>query len=261
MAKQKKIGFKYFLNKRMKAKDFLVDAYPLYVQITFNATNTKMQPYTRDTLYWTEKMLKDFLAGKSDGHSHTENHYRMVREAQDLIESVIRYEHQKNADFGVNYLGRLNAIYQEKVTNILVPMLAQELKVALAEFMVAKNYLRVLEYEDEHTLEDMINTLFNYFDYERLSHLLPERIFELLEAYAAYLEFADSLPYSEFVASVYNWVIGNDRGEMVDFIADLKLANCKKRITRDFFPKKSKVSNYVQVIEGELLKAIVIARR
>lgn len=240
--------------------DVLVDAYPLYVRVTFNRTSTTMQPYHANTLYWTEEMLDMFLKNKTDGHKNTKEHFRIVRESQALIEKIIRYENTLNPDFTVNFLGRINSVYQEKVTNILVPIINQELKTELADFMIAKNYLQVISFENANSLESMTNSIFNFLDKDILDRKISKRVFLLLQAYSAFIEYLDYVEFSEFSGSVAHWILENNKEIFKEMLDQLTMENAKNRITRDFFPIKSKAVEFIQLIDNELFKQLSLAR-
>lgn len=99
MARKKKINFRYYLNRKLKAR--LANGeeqYPLYLRITFNRKQTEMKVslHGDDEIYWTDKELEQFEYRRA--HGGAINLERIILQQEDVLETIIRQEYEQQGD-------------------------------------------------------------------------------------------------------------------------------------------------------------------
>jgi hypothetical protein len=258
MAKQKKIGFKYFLNKRADQEMRSEDAYPVYVRVTFNRKSTKMPPYAKFNLFWTQEMLDRFE--NNSGTPADEHNFELLHDCEELIEEVIRYEYDKDPEFTVVGSSQLIHTYQKSIEDILGIPLLIELKRVAQNSMIAKNYLDIFGENtpiSQLNTKDVLAALLHYFgDWEQLQALLTEQTIFHIEAFCAYQEFVCHQSLNNFTGTIFNWIIKNDRKILAGFLSQMDEEDTCIQTLKEINFKQDLLDIYTEFIDNEAIKTL-----
>lgn len=259
MAKQKKIGFKYFLNKRADQEIDLEGTYPVYVRITFDRRSTKMPPYAFLNLQWTPERLERFEAGKPSNID--KENFEIIEACERLIENVIRYEYRKNPDFTIIGSSNLIHTYQKTVENVISISILLDLKNATKYSMIAKNYFDIFGENlsvNQLNLEEVLKAILKYYgSWDKLKNEINETTSFQIEAFCAYKEFQSHFHFEEFSGTLYKWLVQNERKVMTSFLREIDPEEYNFLPLNGIEMQTDKLDLFVQYIDNELTKVLL----
>lgn len=226
MARKKKINFRYYLNRKLKAR--LANGeeqYPLYLRITFNRKQTEMKVslHGDDEIYWTDKELEQFDYCRA--HGGAINLEKIILQQEAVLEDIIRKEYeQKGDDFHLRGMNDRLHRYLQTVLSIL-----------------NGNGVKVLELEASTLLppDKLESITFVAADdgYFLLKALLPDIHKQLSETSMIILQALSSWayfqsPYSHFKAedernkgTLFTWHLKGEKKAYRDFL-DCAVSRC-----------------------------------
>lgn len=251
MAKKKKISFRYLLRGKGDFKQ-------LYIRINYDTKNTQIKcTWGEADIYWSEDDLESFIK-----REYTNNPVaatgRYLLEKEEIITKIVRYQEEKSKNFSIAGIGSMIDFYYTSLLDLVRVNAEILFKKDIAQFMVAKDYLRIVEYNEirEMYLQAAIG-------YPSIKSSLDEETITAIEAYVSYYMFVNLKEENEgdVNGTFFSWVIGNDKKDFSIFMNDIsnKIKVAKRESNNfDFMgkfpPKKKKVEKYMQIIDLEFVR-------
>jgi hypothetical protein len=157
MAKEKKIGFRYFLNLKLKPHELGGENhYPVYVNVVYNRNNTTFYfPIPYKSGYVTESEFERFFTNRLDPNINN-----LVKDFENQITQIIRFEIKVvKENFQVKGLSEKRFDYNLSLGTVIEEFLTKKLVAEL--FEATKN-------------EDVENLYSDYLDIWEVYSLLKE---------------------------------------------------------------------------------------
>lgn len=269
MAREKKINFRYYLNKRLKPiATEEIEQYPVYIRITFNRKQTEMRCYVTDdhTLYWNEDTLNSFLKRREIGRP--KGIEKLIIKNEKILSKIIRERHEKLKD-KFNFKGIINQLeyYSTPIVSILYESAINQLD----------SELKVLLNPDKYRLVKKANLTDKYFAASSLSiglrQNLSDSLLLLLKAFASFCAFVSPYPYEKGdqvkntgLDTVDAWYNCEGMERYAQFIKDLsedkgiweKILNKyehddKMRLLAEFKGNFTEKNNFTDVVENQII--------
>ncbi|MCB9296309.1 MAG: hypothetical protein H6559_24805 [Lewinellaceae bacterium] len=251
MAKKKKISFRYLL----RGKD---DFKQLYIRINYDTKNTQIKCAWGDAdIHWSEDDLESFLK-REYTHNAVAATGNYLLEKEEIIARIVRYQEKKEEDFSIAGIGSLIEFYYTSLLDILRTNAEILFKKDIAQFMVAKDYLRVVEYGG---LREMY--LQAAIEYPRIKASLNEETITAIEAYIFYYLYVKLKEENngDVNGTFFSWVIGDDKKNLPVFMNNIssKMKLAKRELSdfdfiEKFSPEKTKLEKYIQLIDLEYIR-------
>lgn len=193
MAREKKINFRYYLNKRLKPITTEgIEQYPVYLRITFNRKQTEMRCFvTGDyTLYWDEDSLNGFL--KRREINRPKGVEKLIIKHERILSKIIRERYDKLKD-NFHFKGIINQLeyHSTPIVSILYESALNQLD----------SELKIILNSDKYQLVKKAGLTDKYFAAISLSVGLKENLSEslilLLKAFASFFTFISPYPYEK----------------------------------------------------------------
>lgn len=214
MAKEKKIGIKYYLNDKLKPtikKDSIL--FPLYIRITYNGEVTRIK--VNDSLgdpILLEYGASDETIDKYIELSNKNQGYSQIYLNRDLIKEIIRLEIKANGEnFYLSGLTDRLSFYDDVLFQRIIDKY-NELEIFL------RDYLTYNQYELIGTIYTSPTSLYYYAKSKinNIEDILPKKIKQTLIALTL-LHFFDN----EF--TLYDWVGTSKKNKFISFLDALSI--------------------------------------
>lgn len=251
MAKKKKISFRYLLRGKDELKQ-------LYIRINYDTKNTQIKcTWGEADIHWSEDDLESFLK-REYHHNAVAATGNYLLEKEEIITKIVRYQEKKREEFSIAGIGSLIDFYYTSLLNLLRVNAEILFKKDIAQFMVAKDYLKIVEYGE---LREMY--LQAAIEYPRIKSSLTEETITSIEAYVFYFLYVKLKEENkgEVNGTFFSWIIGNDKKELPDFMNDIskKMKVAKQELSnfdflQNFSPQKDKLEKYIQLIDLEFVR-------
>ncbi|MEM6377876.1 MAG: hypothetical protein AAF705_06670, partial [Bacteroidota bacterium] len=207
MAKQKKISFNEFFDRRIKSLDD--ETYPVYIRTTFDRQNSKIRPFHESKIYWTEDQLKNHKKGTyEDVATRRTGHW--INCVKEIIEQVVREKDEKVEDFNFSGVADVVRYYQKDMEFLLDNLVGMKALKEAESFLLAKDYNRMKN--GTGPLLERLEVL--HQESPNAIQQFSREVRTFLFAYLAYSRFHfDKNMYNSerFVYPLFAWFFKNDK--------------------------------------------------
>lgn len=250
MAKQKKISFNEFFDKRIKSLD--EETYPVYIRTTYDRQNSKIRPFYESKVYWTEDQLENHKNGTyEDVATRRTGHW--INCVKEIIEQVVRDKDKQVDDFNFSGIAEVVRYYQKDMEFYLDNLVGLRALKEGETFLVAKDYNRMKS--GTGSLMERLEVL-HQTSPEAIQHFSQE-VRTFLFAYLAYSQFHfDKKMYSSkrFVYPLFAWLFKNDKTLFLNFWTDNDLQIIHSQIDKRKFSIAVTKEECVEIITQALLE-------
>ena len=243
MAKEKKISFKYYLNKTLKPllnEDKEEEKYPIYIRITFNRkqTRVKLMLPGLDSLYWSENTLENFLAKKERGGIDSMG-IRILKQEK-LLEKIIRAKYDREqSEFSFEGVGEELAFVTGKVMPILHGEASYLFESELKIILQSDKYKMIFNKHTGNSLDAQYQIALSLKP--DIKDHFSDNLYLLLRVFASFFLF-DTLK-KEGSVTVYSWLYQSDREDYINFMNILG----ESESIRLEIEKKARYSGYMRL--------------
>lgn len=251
MAREKKISFRYFLRGKN-------DISQLYVRINYATKNTQIKcTWGEADIFWSQEDLESFQK-RTYKHNALAAQGNYLLEKEQVITKIVRYEQGRNEAFSIAGIGDLIDFYYTSILNLLRLNAEILFKKDISEFIVAKDYLKIVEHDE---LRQMY--LRAAIDYPTIKESLNENTILAIEAYVFYYLFVTlkEEDKAETNGTFFSWIIGSDKQELPQFMDDIRTKMKMAKAQLSGFdlvekcpPQKNRLEKYLQTIDLEVIK-------
>ncbi len=197
---EKKIGFRYYLNKRLNPVVIAEDnRYQVYVQVTFDRKNTQLPcPFPFSLGGLTEHRFKELFEERIDKEVKEE-----IEEFEAMIENILRFEFKNlKSNFVLKGLSKRLSSYYDPLGMTLRDSVSSRMKLFFKESEITKSKFRFSQ------IEAMLSAMDGDFasTYMMLKDIMPDIRDQLPEdleiSITAYLHFLTS----RISGRVFDWL-------------------------------------------------------
>ncbi len=250
MVREKKVGIKYYLNKRLKStliED--VDLFPVYVSVTYNRSNTQFPFFLLNASGGiTEKTFEESIVNRKNKELDL-----LLKSYENNIKNAVRYESKiLGEEFTLKGLSKRVYLYENNLLSTIEKYILNQFRIFVSQYLDRKSMKKI--FNDFHFFVDSYYMVKN--DYiEDLKNVLPYALQINITAYIQYIAFGSSKEGKEDIENpikIKDW--------LSEQIKDSFRTYLMKSNEYHIFPKESEKSPIIKLYKDFPINRIDIKK-